>query len=340
MRDLGITEGQTLTIGLPPESLRVFDADAAGRRMTYRRDRGCARTSAAHRRGRGDARRHPGAGRVPDARHRPAAGDAAVEELPGRRRALRRPRQLRALFRDAVARRLAVEQLLGGGAGDRHRRAAGIPLCLRPHAHAHARQGLLPGRRAAAAVRAVAAVGHLADLHLRQPGLPQELAVRRQRVRADRHHPGAGVLLLPARDDDPDHRARARRRAALRGRRSHGHAALARVSHRHAAGRALRPDIGDVRRLHAGGDGFRHRQGDRRPVQRAGDGCLQAGDRPAELRDGRGGGLRPAGAGRGRLRPRPADPAAPGRAAVGARRAARAARQSPEGRGLHWSTAW
>ena len=30
MRDLGIKEGQTLTIGLPPESLRVFDADAAG----------------------------------------------------------------------------------------------------------------------------------------------------------------------------------------------------------------------------------------------------------------------------------------------------------------------
>jgi hypothetical protein len=31
MRDLGIKEGQTLTIGLPPEALRVFDADAAGR---------------------------------------------------------------------------------------------------------------------------------------------------------------------------------------------------------------------------------------------------------------------------------------------------------------------
>ena len=30
MRDLGITEGQTLTIGLPPESLRAFDAAAAG----------------------------------------------------------------------------------------------------------------------------------------------------------------------------------------------------------------------------------------------------------------------------------------------------------------------
>jgi hypothetical protein len=25
MRDLGIREGQTLTVGLPPESLRVFD---------------------------------------------------------------------------------------------------------------------------------------------------------------------------------------------------------------------------------------------------------------------------------------------------------------------------
>jgi iron(III) transport system ATP-binding protein len=28
MRDLGIKEGQTLTVGLPPESLRVFDAGA------------------------------------------------------------------------------------------------------------------------------------------------------------------------------------------------------------------------------------------------------------------------------------------------------------------------
>ena len=180
----------------------------------------------------------------------------------------------------------------------------------------------------ASPVCAVAAVGHLADLHLRQPGLPEELAVRRQRVRADRHHPGAGVLLLPARDDDPDYGPLARRRAALRGRRGDGHAALARVPHRYPARRALRPDIGDVRRLHAGGDGLRHRQGDRRPVQRAGDGCLQTGDRPAELRDGRGGRLRAAGAGRGRLRPRPADPAAPGRAAVGAGRAARAARQA------------
>ena len=63
----------------------------------------------------------------------------------------------------------------------------------------------------------------------------------------------------------------------------------ARVPDRHAAGRALRPDHRGVRRLHAGRHRFRHRQGDRRPVQRAGDRRLQAGDRPAELPDGRGG---------------------------------------------------
>ena len=54
----------------------------------------------------------------------------------------------------------------------------------------------------------VPALGHLAHLHLRQPGLPQGLADGRQRLRADRHHPGAGVLLLPACADDPGHRAR------------------------------------------------------------------------------------------------------------------------------------
>jgi len=30
MRDLGIKEGQTLTVGLPPEALRVFDVETAG----------------------------------------------------------------------------------------------------------------------------------------------------------------------------------------------------------------------------------------------------------------------------------------------------------------------
>ena len=100
------------------------------------------------------------------------------------------------------------------------------------------------GAGAAAAVCALAALGHLVHLHLRQPGVPEELADGRQRLRADRHHPGAGVLLLPARADDPDHRPVARRRAALRGGRGHGHAALARVLDRDAAGRALRPDLG------------------------------------------------------------------------------------------------
>ena len=259
------------------------------------------------------------------------ARHAAVEELPGRRRALRRPRQLRPLLRHADAGRLAVEQLLGGGAVDRPRRAAGVRLRLRAHAHAHAGQAGVRGARAAAAVRAVAAVGHLVHLHLRQPGLPEELADGRHHLWADRHRAGAGVLLLPARADDPGHGPVARRRAALRGGGRDGHAALARVLDRHAAGRALRADLGGVRRLHAGHHRLRHRQGDRRTVQRARHRRLQAGDRPAELRDGRGGGLRAAGAGGDRLRARPADPAPAGGAAVGARRAVRAQAQRAQG---------
>ena len=70
---------------------------------------------------------------LPAARHRAAARDAAVEELPERRRALRRPRQLRPLLLDADAVRLALEQLLGRGAVDRHRRAARLRLCLCAH---------------------------------------------------------------------------------------------------------------------------------------------------------------------------------------------------------------
>ena len=71
----------------------------------------------------------------------------------------------------------------------------------------------------------------------------------------------------------------------------------AHLLHGDAAGRALRADQRHVRGLHHGDHGLRRAQGHRRAVQRAGDRRLQAGDRPAELRDGRGGERAAAGAG-------------------------------------------
>ena len=94
-----------------------------------------------------------------------------------------------------------------------------------------------------------------------------------------------------------------------------------------------------LRGVHPGGHRLRHRQGDRRAVQRAGDRRLQAGGRPAELRDGRGGRHGAAGAGRARLRDRPHGAAPPGRAALGARRAARAEAEPRARHRADWSTA-
>ena len=79
------------------------------------------------------------------------------------------------------------------------------------------------------------------------------------------------------------------RRAALRG---GGGAARARrrgSSHRHPARRALRADQRRLRGVHPGHHRLRRAEGDRRAVQRARHRRLQAGHRPAELRDGRGG---------------------------------------------------
>ena len=168
----------------------------------------------------------------------------AVEELPGRRGALRRPRQLRALLRDADAGRLAVEQLWVAALST----AIVVPLAFL-YAYGLTRtcmpaKGLFVALALLPLFAPSLLLGHLAHLHLRQPGLPEELADGRQRLRADRHRAGAGVLLLPACADDPDHRPFARRRAALRGGRGDGHAALARVLDGDAAGRALRPDLG------------------------------------------------------------------------------------------------
>ena len=95
------------------------------------------------------------------------------------------------------------------------------------------------------------------------------------------------------------------RRAALRGGRRAGRLQGPRVLHRHPAGRQVRPDQRGAGGVHPGDHRLRHRQGDRRQLQRAGDRRLQAGDRPAELLDGRGGRHGAAGAGGARLRHRP-----------------------------------
>ena len=241
------------------------------------------------------------------ARHRPAARDAAVEELPGRRRALRRPRQLRPLLRDADAGRLAVEQLLGGGAVDGDRGAAGVPLRLRAHAHAACRPSglfmalaLLPlfAPSLLSAISLIYIFGNQGFLKSWLMGASVYGPIGIVLAQVFYCFPHALMILVTALSlaDGRLYEAAA----------AHGHAALARVLDRDPAGRALRPDLGRVRRLHAGHHRFRHRQGDRRAVQRAGDRCLQAGHRPAELRDGRGGRLRAAGAGGDRLRARPA----------------------------------
>ncbi len=137
--------------------------------------------------------RHRAAGRhgphrasraVPARRHRPAAVGAPVEELPERRRRLRRARQFPHLFHDADAGRLAVQQRLGGGADDGHRHPPRLPLRLCADAQPHAGEGLVLCAGAAARLRALAAVGDLADLHLRQPGLPAAGAVRAARSTA------------------------------------------------------------------------------------------------------------------------------------------------------------
>ena len=153
----------------------------------------------------------------PRRHHRAAAVDAALEELPGRERRLRRPAQLRHLLLDPDAVRLAPQQRRRRGAVDRDRRAARLHLCLRPDPKLHAGEGPVLRRGAAADLRAVAAVGAVADLHLRQPGLPAPASDRRLDLRPDRHRHRRGAVLFPARALDPRDRARARRRAPLRG---------------------------------------------------------------------------------------------------------------------------
>ena len=180
MRDLGIREGQALTVALPPELLRVFDDGAERGRMSL-----------------------------------------AAAALPARRRLAAEEIVMRAAIVALVAFlllaiALPLATLLSKSFQDGDGRFVGlanyaryfatptlvaslwnsiwvaalstaivVPLAF-VYAYALTRTRMpakpaVHGAGAAAAVRAVAAVGHLAHLHLRQPGLPEELADGRQR---------------------------------------------------------------------------------------------------------------------------------------------------------------
>ena len=104
-------------------------------------------------------------------------------------------------------------------AGHARHRAARLRLRLRAGAQLHPRQGPVPHHRADPAARAVAAVGDLAHLLVRQPGRRQAAghgARLREHLRRARHRRRRVLRRLPARADDPAERARARRRAPLR----------------------------------------------------------------------------------------------------------------------------
>ena len=267
------------------------------------------------------------AGRLAGRDHRAAALGAALQELSKFRRRLRRPRQLHSLLLDANAVWIDLQQLRGCNSNHLDRDPTGICLCLRTYAQSHAAQRSVLCGRHAPAVCAVAAVGHFADLPVRQSGPAQTISVRRLHIRPHRDHHRAGVLLFSACADHRCHRIAAVGCPAIRGRRCSRHIQGAHFSHRNAAGRKVRHSQCRVRRVHAGGNRFRHCQGDRRPVQRAGDGCLQAGRGPAEFRDGRGrrhGAAAACGAG---LCYRSAGAESPSCAAVRARRTVRAQAQ-------------
>ena len=148
---------------------------------------------------------------------------------------------------------------------------------------------------------------------------------RRDDLRPARHGAGDELRRVSARGDDPAGRDGAVGRAALRGRRVDGNARVAPLPHHHAARRQVRPHIGGDGRVHDGGVGVRRAQGDRRQLPGAGDRHLQAGDRAAELPDGRRRRARAAVAGRRRVRRRPAGAAPAAGADDRAQRAVRAA---------------
>ena len=171
--------------------------------------------------------RVPRAAAVPD----PDQGAA------GARRLVHRPRQLRQLPGLAVAAAIALAQRLGLGARHAGHGAARVRLRLRDDPQLHAVQGSVPDDHAGAAAGAVAAVGDLADLLVRQPGRGARVAASvrlRQYLRRARGRHRRVLRGIPACADDPDHRAVAGRCAPLRSRRRTRHGDPAALLHDHA----------------------------------------------------------------------------------------------------------
>ena len=214
----------------------------------------------------------------------------------GQQRRVRRPAALRRLLRHAGAGALGVELGVGvaGGGGDHG--AGGVRLRLRADAQLHAVQGHAAADRADPAARAVAAAGDLVHPVVRQPGRAERAdGSASLDLRRAGHHPVGSLQLLPARADDPDRGAGARRRAAVRGGRRARHAPPAPLLHHHPAGLQVRPAVRGHGGVHLHHQRLRRAQGDRRQLQRARRRRVQAGDRPAQLLHRRGG--RPAAAG-------------------------------------------
>ena len=276
--------------------------------------------------------------RLPDG----AARDDPRPQRRGTRRRVRRDRQLRPVRPVAGAGAVHLEHADLRGLDDAGHRSARVPVRLRDAAQLHPVQGAVAQHRDDPDPRAVAAGRDLVHLPVRQPGRVQVHA-RVGRAEVDLRHAGHGdgddLRLVPARRDDPDGGARAVGRAALRGRRLDGNERGPQVHDDHAAGREVRPDLREHGRLHDGGLGVRRAEGDRRQHQRAGGRHLQAGDRPAELLDGRGRRARAAAAGGGRVRDRPHRAAQAAGAADRAQRAVpgRSRRAGATGRCCCWS---
>ena len=212
-----------------------------------------------------------------------------VRAVLDNQRQFRRPAAFRRLLRDAGARALGVELGVGVARRGGDHGAGGLRVRLRAHAQLHAAQGHAAAHRADPAARALAAARDRLHPVVRQPGRAEmadgwRLGLRR----AGNHHVG-GVQLLPARAHDPDRRARARRRAPVRGGRRARHAAAAALLHHHPAGLQVRPAFRGDGGLQLHHQRLRRAEGDRRQLQRARRGRLQAGDRAVQLLDRRGG---------------------------------------------------
>ena len=184
----------------------------------------------------------------------------------------------------------------------RHR-AARLRLRLRADAQLHAAsRALFRTHHADPAAGAVAAVGHLADLLVRQPGRRSSAGSHRwasTRSTARRASCCRRVLRgLPACADDPDHRAdRSPTRASTRPPTPWAPRAARKFFTITLPGAKYGLISAALVDLHAGDHRLRHPEGDRRQLQHARHRRLQAGHRPAGLPEGRGG--RPAAAGAG-----------------------------------------